>query len=88
MEETHEIKSLGGGKYSFLIGLRRYTLTTRLESARFKHIVEEARELVGEFPNDLSQDERLFLALMALLHKTEELRNRMEALSAKFDEEE
>ena len=48
MDETHEIKSLGDGKYSFWIGRQRYTLTTKLEAARFFRIVESARELVEQ----------------------------------------
>ncbi|ANZ45376.1 MULTISPECIES: hypothetical protein [Cloacibacillus] len=87
MDETHEIKSLGDGKYSFWIGRQRYTLTTKLEAARFFRIVESARELVEAFPPNLSQDERLFLALMALSHQVEELSLRIGEISDKFSEQ-
>lgn len=87
MDETHEIKSLGDGKYSFWIGRQRYTLTTKLEAARFFRIVESARELVEAFPPNLSQDERLFLALMALSHQVEELGLRIGEISDKFSEQ-
>ena len=87
MDETHEVKSLGDGKYSFWIGRQRYTLTTKLEAARFFRIVESARELVEAFPPNLSQDERLFLALMALSHQVEELSLRIGEISDKFSEQ-
>ncbi|WP_455965175.1 hypothetical protein [Cloacibacillus porcorum] len=87
MDETHEIKSLGDGKYSFWIGRQRYTLTTKLEAARFFRIVESARELVEASPPNLSQDERLFLALMALSHQVEELSLRIGEISDKFSEQ-
>ena len=87
MDETHEIKYLGDGKYSFWIGRQRYTLTTKLEAARFFRIVESARELVEAFPPNLSQDERLFLALMALSHQVEELSLRIGEISDKFSEQ-
>ncbi|MCD8163887.1 MAG: hypothetical protein LUE09_10805 [Synergistaceae bacterium] len=87
MDETHEIKSLGDGKYSFWIGRQRYTLTTKLEAARFFRIVESAMELVEAFPPNLSQDERLFLALMALSHQVEELSLRIGEISDKFSEQ-
>ncbi|WP_455598230.1 hypothetical protein [Cloacibacillus sp.] len=87
MDETHEIKSLGDGKYSFWIGRQRYTLTTKLEAVRFFRIVESARELVEAFPPNLSQDERLFLALMALSHQVEELSLRIGEISDKFSEQ-
>ena len=56
MDETREIKSLGDGKYSFWIGRQRYTLTTKLDAARFFRIVENAGALVEAFPQNLSQD--------------------------------
>lgn len=87
MDETHEIKSLGDGKYSFWIGRQRYTLTTKLEAARFFRIVESARELAEAFPPNLSQDERLFLALMAFSHQVEELSRRVGEISDKFGEQ-
>ena len=87
MDETHEIKSLGDGKYSFWIGRQRYTLTTKLEAARFFRIVESAREMVESFPPNLSQDERLFLALMAFSHQVEELSRHVGEISDKFGEQ-
>ena len=84
MDETREIKSLGDGKYSFWIGRQRYTLTTKMDAARFFRIVENAWALVEAFPQNLSQDERLFLALMALSHQMEELSRRIDEISAEF----
>ena len=88
MDETRDIKSLGDGKYSFWVGRQRYTLTTKLDAARFFRIVESAREQVEACPANLSQDERLFLALMALSHRVEELNSRIYEISAKFDKQE
>ena len=88
MDETREIKSLGDGKYSFWIGRQRYTLTTKLDAARFFRIVENVTIAyamgVDGFPQNLSQDERLFLALMALSHQMEELSRRIDEISAEF----
>ncbi|MDO5115355.1 MAG: hypothetical protein Q4D58_04590 [Synergistaceae bacterium] len=84
MDEGSEIKSLGEGRYSFWIGRQRYTLSTKLEAARFCRVVDTVRELVDGFPSNLSQDERLVLALMAFSHKLDELGERVDELAGRF----
>ena len=77
MDDFNEIKSLGGGRFSFWVGRQKYTLTTKLEPARFRVIAESVGRLVGSFPPNLSQDERLVLALMTLAFSIEELGERI-----------
>lgn len=86
MDETLEIRSIGEGKYSFLIGRQRYTLTTPLDEECFVRVVKTIQDLVGTMPPALTQDERLFLALMSLSHKLEELQNKIDSLVEKFGE--
>ena len=86
MDEVPEIRSLGGGKYSFLVGRQRYTLTTPLEEERFVRIVSAIQELIGSFPPSLSQEERLFLALMSFSHRLDDLMVRMESLTEEMKE--
>ena len=66
MDEAPEIRNLGDGKYSFLVGRQRYTLTTPLDEERFVRIVTAIRDLVASFPPTLSR-ERLLLALIIFL---------------------
>lgn len=84
MDETSEIQSLGEGRYSFWVGRQKYTLTTKLKAESLKRDVGSARALVEMFPQNLSQDERLFLALMALTHQMQELGLRAEEMKNKF----
>ena len=53
MDEAPEIRNLGEGKYSFLVGRQRYTLTTALDEERFVRIVSARQELVSSFPPTL-----------------------------------
>lgn len=84
MDGSSEIKALGEGRYSFWLGRQRYTLSTKLESERFCRIVENVRKLVDGFPNNMSQDERLVLALMSLALRMEYLGDRAENLCREF----
>ena len=86
MDEAPEIRSLGEGKYSFLVGRQRYTLTSPLEEERFVRIVSTIQELVSSFPPSLSQEERLFLALMSFSHRLDDLMVRLESVTEKLSE--
>lgn len=86
MDEAPEIRSLGEGKYSFLVGRQRYTLTTPLEEERFVRIVSAIQELVSSFPPSLSQEERLFLALMSFSHQLDDLAVRVESMAEALKE--
>ncbi len=88
MDDLNEIKSLGEGRYSFWVGRQKYTLTTKLEPARFRRIAEGVSSLVAEFPLHLSQDEKLFLALMSLAFQIEDLGGRVDSLCAEFGRKE
>ena len=83
-----EIKSLGDGRYSFWVGRQKYTLATKLEPARFCRIAEGVSSLVAGFPPNLSQDERLVLALMSLAFRLEDMGERVGGLCAEFGGEE
>ncbi len=84
MDEFNEIKSLGDGRYSFWVGRQRYTLSTKLAPERFFRLAESVSALVAGFPPNLSQDERLVLALMALAFRLEEAGERAEGLCSEF----
>lgn len=86
MDEAPEIRNLGEGKYSFLVGRQRYTLTTPLEEERFARIVSVIQELVSSFPSSLSQEERLFLALMSFSHQLDDLTVRVESMTEALKE--
>ena len=92
MDELNEIKSLGDGRYSFWVGRQKYTLATKLEPARFWarfcRIAEGVSSLVAGFPPNLSQDERLVLALMSLAFRLEDMGERVGGLCAEFGGEE
>ena len=81
MDETPGITNLGDGKYSFFVGRQRYTLTTPLSEERFTRIVLAVQSLVSSFPQNLSQDDRLFLALMSLGNELDETRERLESIA-------
>ena len=86
MDEAPEIRSLGEGKYSFLVGRQRYTLTTALGEERFVRIVSTIQELVSSFPPSLSQDERLFLALMSFSHEIDDIKCKVDSVSETLKE--
>ena len=81
MYEALEIRSFGEGKYSFLVGRQRYTLTTPLEEERFVRIVSAIQELVSTFPPALTQEDRLFLALMAFSHQLDDIKCRLACIT-------
>ncbi len=81
MDEAPEIRNLGEGKYSFLVGRQRYTLTTALDEERFVRIVSAIQELVSSFPPTLSQEERLFLALMSFSHELDDIKCRIDSFT-------
>lgn len=86
MDEAPEIRNLGEGKYSFLVGRQRYTLTTALDEERFVRIVSAIQELVSSFPAALSQDERLFLALMSFSHELDDIKCRIDSVTETLKE--
>ncbi len=86
MDEAPEILNLGEGKYSFLVGRHRYTLTTPLDEERFVRIVTTIQDLVNTLPPTLTQDERLFLALMSMSHQFEDMRSRIGSLIDKISD--
>ncbi|MGD9667313.1 MAG: cell division protein ZapA [Synergistaceae bacterium] len=86
MDEAPEIRNLGDGKYSFLVGRQRYTLTTALDEERFVRIVSAIQELVSTFPPTLSQEERLFLALMSFSHELDDIKCRIDSLIETLNE--
>ena len=86
MDEAPEIRNLGEGKYSFLVGRQRYTLTSALDEERFVRIVSSIQELVSSFPPTLSQEERLFLALMSYSHELDDIKCRIDSLTETLNE--
>ena len=86
MDEAPEIRNLGDGKYSFLVGRQRYTLTTALDEERFVRIVSAIQELVSSFPPTLSQEERLFLALMSFSHELDDIKCRIDSITETLNE--
>lgn len=87
MDEAPEIKNLGEGKYSFLVGRQRYTLNTALDDKRFVRIVSAIQELVSSFPPTFSQDERLFLALMSFSHELDDIKCRIDSVTQTLEED-
>lgn len=86
MDEAPEIRNLGEGKYSFLVGRQRYTLTTALDEERFVRIVSVIQELVSSFPPTLSQEERLFLALMSFAHELDDIKCKIDSIAETLEE--
>ena len=86
MDEAPEIRNLGEGKYSFLVGRQRYTLITALDQERFVRIVSAIQELVSSFPPTLSQEERLFLALMSFSHELDDIKCRIDSVTETLNE--
>ena len=86
MDEAPEIRNLGERKYSFLVGRQRYTLTTALDEERFVRIVSSIQELVSSFPPTLSQEERLFLALMSFSHELDDIKCRIDSVTETLNE--
>lgn len=86
MDETPEIRKLGDGRYSFVVGRERYTLGTSLDEECFLRVVRTAQEAVKDFPPTLKQEDRLFLALLSLANKTDEIGGRIDALLSLAEE--
>ena len=84
MGEKPEILKLDEGKYSFFVGRQKYTLNTPIEEEQIYRVVSCIQELVAAFPGNLSQDERLFLALISLSLKLDEFGCRIKDLSGKI----
>lgn len=78
MADVSELKNLGNGKYSFIVGKLTYTMTTQLEEEDFKKLVVNVKNLVAKYPPYLNQDERLIMALMSVSHKLEELQGKLD----------
>ncbi|MDO5562501.1 MAG: hypothetical protein Q4F74_02705 [Synergistaceae bacterium] len=88
MEETPEIRKLEDGRYSFVVGRERYTLATSLDEESFFRVVKTAQEAVKDFPPTLKQEDRLFLALLALSNKIDEVACRIDDLLTLAEETE
>ena len=86
MDEAPEIRNLGEVKNSFLVGRQRYTLTTALDEELFVRIVSAIQELVSSFPPTLSQEERLFLALMSFSHELDDIKCRIDSVTETLNE--
>lgn len=79
-EETTGIRSLGEGRYNLRVGRQRYTIATKLSEERFVQLAESVQRLVDGFQSNLSQDERLFMAVMTLVLEADEIAARTEKL--------
>ena len=88
MDELNEIKSLGDGRYSFWSGGRNIRSPRSSSRRASAAIAEGVSSLVAGFPPNLSQDERLVLALMSLAFRLEVLGERVGGLCAEFGGEE
>lgn len=78
MADAPEIKNLGHGKYSFIVGKLTYTMTTQLPERDFIRLIENVRALVAEYPPYLNQDERLIMALMSVSHRLAKLQEKLD----------
>ena len=85
MGDMSEIKKTDDGKYSFVVGRQRYTLSTALEEQLFSSVVRTVQEAVSSFPPQLSQEERLFLALMSISHKNIDVALKLEQLLKRLE---
>ena len=83
-ERPDEILSAGDGRYSFRVGRQRYSIATKLDEAHFKRVAERVRSMVEQFPQNFSQEEMLFLSLMAVSNEIVELEEKIEALAKKY----
>lgn len=88
MGDMSEIKKTEDGKYSFVVGRQRYTLSTPLEENFFCSIVRTVQDAVSSFSPQLTQEERLFLALMSISHKSNSIANKVEKLIEHLEEPE
>jgi len=80
MTDVPEVKNLGKGKYSFIVGKHSYAMTTQLAEEDFKRLVVSVQKVVAEYPPYLNQDERLIMSLMSVSHKLEQLQGRLDAV--------
>lgn len=85
MGDMSEIKKTDDGKYSFVVGRQRYTLSTALEEQLFSSVVRTVQEAVSSFSPQLSQEERLFLALMSISHKNIDVALKLEQLLKRLE---
>lgn len=79
MTDVPEVKNLGNGKYSFIVGKHSYTMTTQLAEEDFKRLIASVQKIVAEYPPYLNQDERLIMSLMSVSHRLEQLQARLDA---------
>ncbi|NLV82046.1 MAG: hypothetical protein GXZ18_03425 [Synergistaceae bacterium] len=87
MEDMSDIKKLDDGKYSFVVGRQRYTLSTPLKEEHFSRVVRTVQDVVSSFPPHLSQEERLFLGLMAISNETANIALKLEKLVNTLEKE-
>ncbi|MGI6442872.1 MAG: cell division protein ZapA [Synergistaceae bacterium] len=86
MGDMSEIKKTEDGKYSFVVGRQRYTLSTPLEENFFCSIVRTVQDAVSSFSPQLTQEERLFLALMSISHKSNSIALKLKGLIDNIEE--
>lgn len=80
MNETPEVRCVGEGKYSFVVGRNRYTLISKLREDDFLRVVSTVQRLVSSFPAGMSQEERLFLSLMVAAYTLDDTQLRLAGL--------
>jgi hypothetical protein len=84
MDKIEEIREISDGKYSFYIGVHQYTLTTPIPKDRFLRIVSRVQDLVDSFPPQMSQDERLLMALLTVANQMDKVFESISDLAEKI----
>ncbi|MEG1641741.1 MAG: hypothetical protein RR272_01390 [Synergistaceae bacterium] len=82
MSDVSEIEQLKDGRYSFIVGDQRYTLSTPLPQETFSCIVRSVQSAVNELPSEItSQSDRLFLAFMNYVNATNQITEKLSDLT-------
>ncbi len=87
MDEFEEIVQIEPGRYSFFVGVHQYTLTSPMEKERLVRVISKVQQLVDTFPVSLTQDQRLFLALITTMNKMDRLELKIDGISSKIKKE-
>lgn len=82
MSDMTEILELPDGRYTFVVGAQKYTLSTPLPRETFFRIVRSVQSAEKEIPKEItSYSDRIFLAFMSYVSKVDDLTMKLESMT-------
>lgn len=89
MNDMPEIRQLDDGRYTFVIGAQKYTLSTPMAKETFFRIVHSVQSAEREIPEAVtSHSDRLLLAFMNYVSETSNITDKLFGIVADNRKEE